>query len=93
MFPRSEKLDLHPTDEDLSVGTPAWGTRRAGFFVSPVSESRPGAPSVGLGNLTGTVATRRFLQKTRCWNWKIAMLSTRKAVRFEYLPRFPDRLS
>ena len=27
-LPRSQKRDLHPTDEDLSVGTRTWGTRR-----------------------------------------------------------------
>jgi hypothetical protein len=28
-FPRSPKArDLCPTDEDLSVGTPTWGTQR-----------------------------------------------------------------
>jgi len=26
-YPRSENADLHPTDINLSVGTPAWGTR------------------------------------------------------------------
>jgi hypothetical protein len=28
-YPRSQKRDLHPTDEDLSVETPDRGTRRA----------------------------------------------------------------
>jgi hypothetical protein len=33
MVPRSENPDLRPTDEDLSVGTPAWGTRRTSVFL------------------------------------------------------------
>jgi len=27
LHPRSQKRNLHPTDEDLSVGTPVWGTQ------------------------------------------------------------------
>jgi hypothetical protein len=27
-FAKSESAKLHPTDEDLSVGTPGWGTRQ-----------------------------------------------------------------
>jgi hypothetical protein len=26
-YPRSQKRDLHPKDEDLSLGTPDWDTR------------------------------------------------------------------